>query len=294
MKSAFVAIIGRPNAGKSSIINRLVGEKVSIVSPKPQTTRDKIMGILTENDWQLIFTDTPGIHAPKNKLDVYMQKCVRQAEEGVDAVLMVIDASKGVSRNELDTLAQCLENHNEVYVAVNKIDIVKKEEVFSVLQKISDVGGGASLKEVIPISAKTGTNIEELKTALKRSLKEGAMYFPKDEYTDKPVRFIIAEIIREKALMYLQDEIPHGIGVYIQHVDDGDVFSVEADIICEKESHKPIIIGTRGAMLKKIGCAARLDIVRLLNKKVYLKLFVKVREDWRNSSNYIRDIGYEK
>ncbi len=294
MKSGFIALIGRPNAGKSSLMNRLVGEKVSIVSPKPQTTRDKIMGIVNGKDYQIVFTDTPGIHTPKNKLDAYMQRCVDQAAEDVDGILVIIDASRGISPREIETVERCLEGGADVFVAVNKTDIVKKEVVFRILQELAPLAARKDgIKEIFPISAKNGVNTDVLLEALKGCLKEGVRYFPEDEYTDKPVRFVIAETIREKALLYLQDEIPHGVGVYVQKIQDEGIYSVEADIICEKESHKRIIIGEEGGMLKRIGAAARADIQRLVDKKVFLKLFVKVREDWRNRASYIRDIGYE-
>lgn len=294
MKSAFIALIGRPNAGKSSILNRLVGEKVSIVSPKPQTTRDKIMGVVNGEDFQLIFTDTPGIHTPKNKLDTYMQKCVRQASEDVDGILVIIDAERGLSNKEIETIEACLQKDTDVFVAVNKTDLVKKEVVFKILEQLSPLAARQNgIKEIFPVSAKNNVNIDILLNGLKTCLKEGVRYFPEDEYTDKPIRFVIAETIREKALWYLQDEIPHGVGVYIQKISEGDIYSIEADIICEKESHKRIIIGEDGSMIKKIGASARIDIQKLVDKKVFIKLFVKVREDWRNRASYIKDIGYD-
>ena len=294
MKSAFIALIGRPNAGKSSILNRLVGEKVSIVSPKPQTTRDKIMGVVNGADFQLIFTDTPGIHTPKNKLDAYMQKCVKQASEDVDGILVRVDAAKGISRWETEIIEKALEGDADVFVAVNKTDIVKREDVFKILEQLAPLSARKDgIKDIFPVSAKNNVNMDILLGGLKSCLKEGVRYFPEDEYTDKPVRFVIGETIREKALLYLQDEIPHGVGVFVQKIDEGDVYSIEADIICEKESHKRIIIGEEGSMIKRISTSARADIERLVDRRVFIRLFVKVREDWRNRASYIKDIGYE-
>lgn len=294
MKSAFIALIGRPNAGKSSILNRLVGEKVSIVSPKPQTTRDKIMGVVNGADFQLIFTDTPGIHTPKNKLDAYMQKCVKQASEDVDGILVIVDAAKGISRWETEIIEKALEGDADVFVAVNKTDIVKREDVFKILEQLAPLSARKDgIKDIFPVSAKNNVNMDILLGGLKSCLKEGVRYFPEDEYTDKPVRFVIGETIREKALLYLQDEIPHGVGVFVQKIDEGDVYSIEADIICEKESHKRIIIGEEGSMIKRISTSARADIERLVDRRVFIRLFVKVREDWRNRASYIKDIGYE-
>ena len=294
MKSAFIALIGRPNAGKSSILNRLVGEKVSIVSPKPQTTRDKIMGVVNGADFQLIFTDTPGIHTPKNKLDAYMQKCVKQASEDVDGILVIVDAAKGISRWETEIIEKALEGDADVFVVVNKTDIVKREDVFKILEQLAPLSARKDgIKDIFPVSAKNNVNMDILLGGLKSCLKEGVRYFPEDEYTDKPVRFVIGETIREKALLYLQDEIPHGVGVFVQKIDEGDVYSIEADIICEKESHKRIIIGEEGSMIKRISTSARADIERLVDRRVFIRLFVKVREDWRNRASYIKDIGYE-
>ena len=294
MKSAFIALIGRPNAGKSSILNRLVGEKVSIVSPKPQTTRDKIMGVVNGDDFQLVFTDTPGIHTPKNKLDAYMQKCVKQASEDVDGILVIVDAAKGISRWEIEIIEKALEGDADVFVAVNKTDIVKREDVFKILQQLAPLSARKDgIKDIFPVSAKNNVNMDILLGGLKSCLKDGVRYFPEDEYTDKPVRFVIGETIREKALLYLQDEIPHGVGVSVQKIDEGEVYSIEADIICEKESHKRIIIGEEGAMIKRISTSARADIERLVGRRVFIRLFVKVREDWRNRASYIKDIGYE-
>jgi len=294
MKAGYVAVIGRANAGKSTLVNVLVGEKVAIVSPKPQTTRDKIMGVVNGDDFQLVFTDTPGIHTPKNKLDAYMQKCVKQASEDVDGILVIVDAAKGISRWEIEIIEKALEGDADVFVAVNKTDIVKREDVFKILQQLAPLSARKDgIKDIFPVSAKNNVNMDILLGGLKSCLKDGVRYFPEDEYTDKPVRFVIGETIREKALLYLQDEIPHGVGVSVQKIDEGEVYSIEADIICEKESHKRIIIGEEGAMIKRISTSARADIERLVGRRVFIRLFVKVREDWRNRASYIKDIGYE-
>ena len=293
MKNAFIAVLGRPNVGKSSLINAMVGEKVSIVSPKPQTTRDKIMGVLTTGDFQMVFVDTPGIHAPKNKLDNYMQRCVKSASDGADGILFVIDGERGLTDGELRTLEQTLAGEGKVFVAVNKTDIAGAEKIFPILSRLTPYLSDGRLAELIPTSAKTGSNIDVLRAALESCLKPGQMFFPADEYTDKSERFMICEIIREKALLYLQEEIPHGVGVYILKMTSGKLTRIEADIVCERESHKRIIIGEKGAMLGKIGTAARRDVEELLGVKVFLQLFVKVRPDWRNKQSVIRDVGYE-
>lgn len=292
MKSGFVTLVGRPNVGKSSLINSLVGEKVSIVSPKPQTTRDKIMGILNEPELQMIFVDTPGIHKPRTKLGEYMNKCIRAATADVDVLVAVFDVNRGISDEELERLSAYLKLECPVIAVLNKVDLVSKEKIFELLGKFSpyfDQG----LKDVIPCSCKNKQNLDVLKETLVKFLPEGHQYFLDDEISDKPISYMICEIIREKALLLLQDEIPHGLGVVMQLYNKGDkVTEIECDIICEKASHKQIIIGDNGAMIKRIGQSARKDIEKLIGDKAYLKLFVKVRDDWRNNGNFIRDVGY--
>lgn len=291
MKSGFITFVGKPNVGKSSIINSLVGEKVSIVSPKPQTTRDRIMGILNEPDLQMIFVDTPGIHKPRTKLGEYMDKCVRAATADVDVLVEVFDAERGISNEEKERLASHIKAGYNVVVALNKIDLVKKERTMELLNEFAPYA--SKVKDIIPCSCRKKLNLDVLKKVLIELLPQGEPYFSDDEISDKPISYMICEIIREKALLLLQDEIPHGLGVIIQAYEKKDkVTAIECDLVCEKDSHKQIIIGDGGSMIKRIGQSARREIERLIDDKVYLKLFVKVREDWRNNNNFIADIGY--
>lgn len=299
MLSGFIAILGKPNVGKSSLMNALVGEKVSIVTPKAQTTRDKILGIVTDKDSQMVFVDTPGVHKSQSQLGEYMNRCVSSASDGVDAVVIVLDATKKLTEAEISFIEKHLNKSASVYVVINKTDLVSYEKIYPMLSQLAyltrEDGKRAAIKEIIPTSCRSGFNVDVLKNYLKGELVEGDCYFDPDEITDKSERYMICEIIREKALLFLQDEIPHGIGVYIQTmVYDGGLANIDVDIICEKESHKSIIIGEKGSKLKTIGEHARADIEKLLGNKVYLKLFVKVRSDWRNKGNVLRDIGYEK
>ncbi len=291
MKSGFVTFVGRPNVGKSSLINALVGEKVSIVSPKPQTTRDRIMGILNEPDVQMIFVDTPGIHKPRTKLGEYMNKTIKKATDDVDILVNVFDASRGISDEDLDRLSSYLGKY-PVVVVINKVDLVPREKVFELLSKLNPfIQNG--VKDIIPCSCRKKSNIETLKKTLISLLPEGEQYFFDDEISDKPISYMMCEIIREKALLLLNDEIPHGLGVIMQlYETKGNVTHIECDIICEKDSHKQIIIGDNGSMIKRIGESARRDMEKLIDGKIYLNLFVKVRDDWRNNLNFIRDVGY--
>lgn len=278
-------------------MNALVGEKVSIVSPKAQTTRDKILGIVTDEDSQMIFVDTPGVHAAASKLGDYMNKCISSAADGVDAAVIVLDASKKLSDSDLAFIEKHAATQKAVYVVLNKTDLVGYETLYPMLERLSYLtradGKRNAVKEIIPTSCYKGDNIDVLRKYLKSELPEGEMYFDPDDITDKSERYMICEIIREKALLFLQDEIPHGIGVYLQSMTTADGRAhIEADVICEKESHKSIVIGEKGSKLKTIGERARADIEKLLGVKVYLELFVKVRSDWRNKQNVLRDIGY--
>ncbi len=290
MKSGFIAIIGRPNAGKSSLLNTLVGEKVAIVSPKSQTTRNKINGILTTDAYQLVFTDTPGVHRPKNKLSDYMLKSVTAATEDTDAVIVVIDGEKGVTDADITLIGKY--DRYPLIVAYNKIDLIGFDRAYPEIEKLNSLPG---LRAIVPLSARTGQNKEKLLEELLKFIPEGVRYYPDDEYTDKNIRFIVAEIVREKALLNLGDEIPHGIGVVIAALEDTESrCDIAADIVCEKATHKPIIIGKGGASIKRIGEQSRRDIERLLNKRVRIELFVKVRDNWRDSTAYLNDIGYNK
>lgn len=293
MKSGFVAIIGRPNSGKSTLLNRFIGEKISIVSQRPQTTRDKITGVLTTDDYQIAFLDTPGIHTPKNSLGGYMMKSVRRAREGVDAVLYVCDAGRYLQEKDVEMLAKLIEDGYPVIVAVNKTDEVTDEKIASIFDKLKEL---TKLTAIVPISALKGRNTDILLNEIVKLIPEGVKLFPDDMYTDKTERFLVGEFIREKALRFLSDEIPHGIGVEIKTFADREngIVDVEADIICERDSHKGIIIGKGGEMLKKILSSARRDMEELLGCKVFLKGFVKVKPEWRDNDKVLRELGYDK
>lgn len=289
--SGFVAILGRPNVGKSSILNRFVGEKVAIVSDRPQTTRNKLMGVVNRPDWQIVFVDTPGIHKPRTKLGEYMVKAANDAKEGVDAVLAVVDAQLigAGDRTILDDVAKM---KCPKFLAVNKSDLVPPEKLMPELQKLSEL----AFDHIVVVSARRGDNMDELLSLLAEAMPEGPKYFPEDIYTDQPERQICAEIIREKALLNLREEIPHGVGVemlQIKKVSD-TLTEIHANVYCERAAHKSIIIGKQGTMLRRIGEAARRDIEQLLGTKVMLKLWVKVREDWRNRNEDLMNLGYEE
>ena len=289
-RSGFVAILGRPNVGKSSIMNRFVGEKVAIVSNHPQTTRSRLLGVATHADWQIVFVDTPGLHKPRTKLGQYMVKAANDAREGVDAVLCVVDG-QFIGAGDRAILEDVAKMGCPKFLAVNKIDLCEPEKLMPQLQKLNDLG----FDQVVCVSARRGDNLDELLSMLVSAMPEGPKYFPDDMMTDQPERVLCAEIIREKALWNLRDEVPHGVGVEmlsIKEVRPG-LTEIHANIYCERASHKSIIIGRQGAMLGKIGSEARKDIERLLNTHVSLKLWVKVREDWRNRAGDLRALGYE-
>ena len=287
--SGFVAILGRPNVGKSSLMNRFVGEKVAIISNHPQTTRNKLLGVATGEDWQLVFVDTPGLHKPRTKLGEYMMKAADDAREGVDAVLCVVDGQR-IGGGDMAVIKDIAQMKCPKFLAVNKTDLVTKEQLMPQLATLN----GCGFDQIFSVSARTGENVDLLKNSLVKAMPEGPKYFPDDMITDQPERVMCAEIIREKALRNLRDEIPHGIGVDMLQIKkvSGTLTEMHADIYCEKASHKSIIIGKRGAMLQKIGSEAREDIERLLGTKVLLKLWVKVREDWRNRAGDLRTLGY--
>ena len=289
--SGFIAILGRPNVGKSSLMNRFVGEKVAIISNHPQTTRNKLLGVATGEDWQLVFVDTPGLHKPRTKLGEYMMKAADDAREGVDAVLCVVDAQR-IGQGDMAVISDIARMNCPRFLAVNKIDLVTKEQLMPQLATLNDSG----FDQIFSVSARTGENVELLKDKLIAAMPEGPRYFPEDMITDQPERVMCAEIIREKALRNLRDEIPHGIGVdmlQLKKVSD-HLIEIHADVYCEKASHKSIIIGRQGQMLQKIGSEARADIERLLGTRVLLKLWVKVRENWRNRAGDLRTLGYEE
>lgn len=296
-KSVVVAVVGRPNAGKSSIVNAIVGEKVSIVSPKPQTTRDRITGICTEGARQIVFLDTPGMFKPRTKLDEHMDKSVRSSLGGdADIVLIVLDGTKGLTEADENLISERLKTKTPVYIAVNKTDLKGFDGIYPMLAKLNEYvsqRNGRAVKEVVPTSCRTGHNIDVLKTMLFSECCEGGFLFPADEYTDRPVKFMIAEAVREKALLFLQDEIPHGVGVCVTSVkEDSAPLRIACDLIVDKQSHKQIVIGEGGEMIKKIGAAARRDIEKMLDARVFLELFVKVRPGWRDRSDILREIGY--
>ncbi len=291
-KSGFITIVGRPNVGKSTLLNALTGQKIAIVSNKPQTTRSRIISILTDSDSQIIFVDTPGVHQPRTRLGQYMNKVVINAEDGVDAVLFVTEAGKKLQENEKRILSDIFSKKIPVILIINKADTLKNKE--DMLSQIEDASSFGSFSAIVPISAlrKDGTAL--VLSEIKRLIPEGPMYYPEDMVTDQTEREMVSEIIREKMLRLLDKEVPHGTAVEIEYMKEGDTLTkIGAVIYCEKSSHKGIIIGKNGDMLKKIGSYARTDIERLLDKKVYLELFVKVKEGWRDSNFMLREFGYE-
>ena len=292
MKSGFVAILGQPNVGKSTLLNAILKEKVSIVSPKPQTTRNKILGIYNDEESQIVFIDTPGIHTSHNKLDEYMNKAINTAKKDVDVIVYVIDGTKKINQSTLDTLNKYTKDESNVILVVNKVDDTTYEKLYPELNKCNALEG---VKDIVPLSALKGKNVEELIKVIKTYLTDDVKYYDDDIYTDQSVKFIVAETIREKALWLLQDELPHGIAVEIVRFEEGESLTeIDADIILEKSSHKQIVIGKNGSMLKNIGMKSRHDIEKLIGTKVMLKLFVKVREDWRHKDSVLKSIGYNQ
>lgn len=288
--SGFVTIIGRPNVGKSSLMNTMIGEKISIVSNRPQTTRSRIMGVLTQEDHQIVFLDTPGIHDPKTRLGEYMMHSVHDAMEGTDAVLLIWDVTH-ITENDLRVAAEIKSKKVPVIIALNKIDLVTPEQVLSATAQAA----GTGFDEIVPVSAKTGSGTADLVRCLQKHLPEGPQYFPEDMITDQPERILCAEIIREKALRHLRDEVPHGIGVEIMKIEalSERLTEINATVYCERPAHKAIIIGKQGSMLQTIGSEARHDIEKLMDTHVNLKLWVKIRPDWRNNMSDLKNLGYE-
>lgn len=287
--SGFISIMGSPNVGKSTLMNALVGEKVAIVTQKAQTTRNKVVGILTKPDYQIIFLDTPGLHTPHNKLGEYMVKTAYDANKDVDLTIMVIDGVVGILQRDEEILQRL--NSERFLVIINKIDAVKPKKVEQLIQKVNALG--VAKDAVCTASAKQGWGLAELERKIVSYLQPGPQYYPEDMVTDRPERFLASELIREKALLSLREEIPHGIGVEIEKVEEQEgLTNVSAVIYCERDSHKGIIIGKKGAMLKKIGSEARGDLEMLFGTKVFLQLWVKVKEDWRNSGFMLKTLGY--
>ncbi|MEE3393867.1 MAG: GTPase Era [Lachnospiraceae bacterium] len=317
-RSGFVSLIGKPNAGKSTLMNYIVGMKIAITSAKPQTTRNRIETVYTDENGQIIFLDTPGIHKAKNRLGQYMDKVAFQASKDVDIVVWLVEPTTRISQNE-EMIAENLKNTDKpVFLVINKIDTVKPAVILEVIETYKKL---LDFSEIIPVSALKGTNVDDLKETIFKYLPEGPLYFDPDTVTDQPERQIVAELIREKALFDLDDEIPHGIAVVVEkmherkrrgqedqssyskeekpekpdtgYLDDSTVVDINAVIVCERESHKGIIIGKHGSMLKKIGSEARKDIEDLLGCRVNLKLWVKVRDKWRDSDIMMKNFGYD-
>ncbi len=289
-RSGFVTIVGRPNVGKSTLMNAMVGEKIAIVSSRPQTTRNRIMGVMTRPDWQIVFLDTPGIHTPRTKLGESMMQSVKDAMDGMDGMLVLVDATQ-VGEQDRAIVRDMGGRKVPKVLALNKIDLLTPDKLLSLIASFADCGYDA----IIPISAKTGDGLDDLTKQLSSALPQGPKYFPDDMMTDQPERLICAELIREKALSHLRDEVPHGIGVEMMGMEkkNDNFMEINATIYCEREAHKGIIIGKHGAMLQTIGTEARADIEKLLGLHVNLKLWVKVRPDWRNRTSDLRTLGYD-
>lgn len=290
-KSGFVTIIGKANVGKSTLLNALVEEQVAIVSWRPQTTRDKIIGIMNGDNYQAVFVDTPGIHKAKNELSKFMMKNVESALDGVDIVIYVLNGEKSIDENDMKIINQYAASSTPFIVVINKMDVADREKVLGMIDKLKDIEG---IDSIVPISAMKGKKLDILKERIEANLKEGVQFYPEDMITDKSVRFMVAEIIREKAMKFLGEEVPYGVAVSINLFKERDdsLIDIDADIICEKSAHKPIIIGKGGAMLKKIGSSARVDIEKLLDCKVFLNLWVRVKADWRDSELMLNELGY--
>ena len=293
-KSAFIAIIGRPNVGKSSILNKLLGQKVAIVSSKPQTTRTRIMGVLTEGKDQLVFLDTPGMHKPKNSLGDYMVRSINESVAGVDACLLVTEAGQEIRENERMLIEKVKKLDLPCVLAINKTDTVNDKEV--ILEQIIKYSKEMDFDAIVPVSAETGSKLDELKEELKKFTSEGGHFFPDDTLTDQPEKVLAADMIRGKILRLTEKEIPHGTAVVIERMkmrDDKNLMDIAATIYCERDTHKGILIGKKGAMLKKISTYARQDMENFFGCKVNLKTWIKVKEDWRNKENLMRSFGFD-
>ncbi len=291
MKCGRVAVIGKANAGKSTLINVLVGEKIAIVSPKPQTTRDRILGILTKEDYQIVFEDTPGFYKAGTILNKKMQKTARQTAKEVDLVLFVIDGHDGIKEEEFNILQGICQGDVPVIVAISKMDITNKDKIPENLVKISSI---ASVKEIIPVSARKGRNTKELLDIIVKYLPEGDFMFSEDIISDKSQRFMLSEIMREKILLKFDKEIPHGIAVIITEFSrrDNGIYDISLDIICEKQNHKAILIGKQGKAIKEVSAFARESMEKFLDDKVFLTTYVKVIENWRDREKYLSEFGY--
>ena len=291
-KSGFVTLIGRPNVGKSTLMNYLIGQKIAITSNKPQTTRNRIQTVLTTDEGQIVFVDTPGIHKAKNKLGEYMVNVAEKTLNEVDVVLWLVEPTTFIGAGEQHIAKQLQRVKTPVILVINKVDSVKREEILPAISAYKDIYDFA---DIVPVSARSGDNTDELLRVIMKYLPYGPQFYDEDTVTDQPERQIVAELIREKALHSLQDEIPHGIAVAIDRMKmQNKVMHIDATIICERDSHKGIIIGKQGSMLKKIGSTARYEIERMLDCKVNLKLWVKVKKDWRDSEFLMKNFGYRE
>lgn len=293
-KSGFVTLVGRPNVGKSTLMNQLIGQKIAITSNKPQTTRNRIQTVLTKEEGQIIFIDTPGIHTPNHKLGEYMVQTAEKTLKEVDVILWLVEPDKYIGKGDRYILNQLEKVKTPVILIINKMDTLPREELLEVISVYKDA---YEFKEIIPISALNGENTESLEDVLFKYLPEGPQFFPEDMITDQPERQLVAELIREKALRLLSQEIPHGIAVVIDRMKerkDGRIIDIDATIICEKESHKRIIIGKQGSMLKKIGSLSREEIEGLLGTKVFMQLWIKIKKDWRDSDFLLQNFGFDK
>lgn len=294
-KNVFVTIIGRPNVGKSSLLNAFLGEKIAAVSAKPQTTRTKITGVLTNDEIQYVFMDTPGMHKSKNKLSEHMIKAVNESMSDTEIIMLVVDCTKKLSETEKALIENIKSSKSKSILAINKIDLLNNKD--SLITTIAEYSALCDFDEVIPVSAKNGDGLDIIMNVLTESAVEGPHYFPDDMLTDQPEKVVMAEIIREKALNNLNEEIPHGIAVTIESLNERDnragepVLDIEAIIYCEKDSHKGIVIGKKGSMLRKIGEQARIELENFFQIKVNLQCWVKVKEGWRNREGIIRNFG---
>ena len=291
-KSGFVTIIGRPNVGKSTLMNHLIGQKIAITSSKAQTTRNRIQTVYTCQEGQIVFVDTPGINKAKNKLGSYMLTAARKSLEDVDLILWIVEPTTFIGKGEQYIIEKLSEVDTPIFLLINKVDKASEEEILKAITSYKDV---CSFAEIIPVSAMTGKGCDDLIETIFKYLPEGPMYYDEDTVTDQPQRQIVAELIREKALRLLSQEIPHGVAVLVDRMkyrDKGDLVDIDATIVCEKESHKRIIIGKQGSMIKEIGSQARKEIENMVECKVNLKLWVKIRKDWRDSDLLLKNYGY--
>jgi len=290
-KSGFISIIGRPNVGKSTFMNRVIGQKIAIISDKPQTTRNKIQGVYTKDDAQMIFIDTPGIHKPKHRLGDHLVKIAESTLNEVDAVLFMINAHEGYGKGDQYILERLQKVNSPVFLIINKVDLIHPDELFPLIDLYKDK---YDFEEVVPISALEGNNVSNLLELLQKQLPTGPMYYDEDQITDHPENFIIRELIREKVLQLTKEEVPHSIAVVLENIEKSDTekLLIQATIVTERDTQRGILIGKKGSMLKNIGRKARIDIEALLGTKVYLELWIKVQKDWRNNQNKLKKFGF--